>query len=129
MNEQPISRPRNRAATVGLVIALIFFIQCVAFPAILVTFMSSWGIRFVNTNPTHPLAGLGETVVELSILTFPLDMIAGSVAIALGTFGLCVARKPERPGARKSILGIVLGILVLLLPFLTFWQWATAFRQ
>ena len=71
--------PRNRAAQASCVISLIFLIQCVAFLAIICFYMSSWCIRLVTTNPPHPLAGLGEAVVELSILFFPLDLIAGAL--------------------------------------------------
>jgi hypothetical protein len=121
---------RNRSAQASLVIALVFLTQCVAFVAIIATGMSSWGVRLAATNPDHPFVNLAGLVVELSILFLLLDLIVGTLAILLGIRGLVVARRqPGNLGRDRSIAGLVLAALVLLLPFLTVLLWASAFRQ
>ncbi len=122
--------PRNRAAQASLVISLIFLIQCVVFLAVILIAETPWAIRFVTANPTHPLAAVADAVVELGILAFPPDLIAGAVAILLGIIGLRAARRlPGSLGKTKSIIGIVAGTLVLILPFVNFLSWASGFRQ
>jgi hypothetical protein len=113
-----------------LVIALVFLAQCIAFVAIIAIGMSPWGVRLAATNPNHPFVALAGMVVELSLLFFPLDLIAGLLVLILGRRGLAVARRlPGNFGKARSIAALVLAPLVFLLPFLTFLLWASAFRQ
>ncbi len=134
MNEESSSArippPRNGAATASLVISFLFLVQCIAFLATIVVGLSSWGIRTMQGNPDHPLAVLSDAAVELNILFFPLDLIAGAVAIMLGIRGILVARRlAGNLGRSVSMIGIGFGLLVLILPFVTFFCWASAFRQ
>ena len=123
-------RPRNMAARISVVIGLLFLTQCLVLMATILFGLSSWGSRWIEAHPDHPLAGIADLAVELNLLCFPLDLIAGAVAVVLGLRGLFVARR--RAGGfrgRESLIGIGLGVLVLLLPFVTFFCWAGAFRQ
>jgi len=119
--------PRNRPAQSSLVISLIFFIP----GAVLVAFsaffsLSSWGIRL--SNPNHPwepiisfLTGSLGLFAEQDILWFPISFIGGLIAILRGVQGRRAARGlPGNTGQTKSMIGIVLGLLVLLLPFVYF---------
>lgn len=127
---EPIVRSRNRAAQAALVIAALFLTQCVVFVAIIVFFTSPGGIQFVTKDPTNPWASLGEVVVELSILFFPLDLLAGALTIVLGIVGLRRAgRLPGRLGKRRSTFGILAGATLLVWPFVTFLWWARGWRQ
>jgi hypothetical protein len=128
----PPSSPtaRNRPAQASLVIALIFLIQCVAFLVINLIARSPGGTRFIKTNPNHPLVGLVEAVVELSLVFVPLDLLAGALAIVFGTFGLRASRRlPGECGRSKSMTGIVMGVLLLVLPFVVIFSWASGWRQ
>ena len=122
--------PRNTAARASVVIALVFLSQCLVLLATILFGLSSWGSRWVEAHPDHPLAGFADLAVELSLLCFPLDLIAGAAAVILGLRGFVVARRrTEGFGRRESLIGIGLGALVLLLPVVTVFCWARAFRQ
>jgi hypothetical protein len=124
----PPSSPtaRNRPAQASLVIALIFLIQCVAFLAIILIARSPAGTRFIQLNPNHPFVGLVEAVVELSLVFVPLDLLAGALVILFGAFGLRAARRlPGECGRSMSMTGIIMGVLLLVLPFMVIFSWAS----
>jgi hypothetical protein len=120
--------PCNKPAQSSLVISLIFFIPSVVYLAFFAFFaLSSWGIR-LSENPNRPweplisfLGGILGVLAELDILWFPISFIAGLIAIFRGAQGRRAARGlPGNIGQTKSMIGIVLGLLVLLLPFVYF---------
>jgi hypothetical protein len=132
LETSPPSSPTasNRPAQASLVIATIFVIQSVAFLAIILIARSPAGTRLIQRNPNHPLVFLVEFVVELSILFVPLDLLAGVLAILFGAFGLRAARRlPGECGRSKSTTGIVMGVLLLVLPFVVIFSWASGWRQ
>lgn len=121
---------RNRSARASLVIALIFLIQCLAFLVIILIARSPAGTRFIQLNPDHPFVGLVEAVVELSLLFVPLDLLAGVLAILFGAFGFRAARRlPGQCGSSRSMTGIVMGVLLLVLPFVVIFSWASGWKQ
>jgi hypothetical protein len=129
MTEESVP-PRNRAARASLVLSLVFFVQCATMLAVIAVAMSSWGTQFIQAHPDHLLANLAEGVPELNLLFFPLDLIAGLAAVFMGLRGLRASRTlPNCLGRNQAIAGIVLGLLVIILPFAIFLCWASAFRQ
>ena len=126
----PGTTPRNRSSQVCLGIALVFLIQCVAFLSIILLSQSAWGTEFIKANPGHAFVGVAEGVVELTILFVPLDLLAGLLAIHFGASGLRDSRRlPGGPGKTMSKVGIAMGILLLVLPFVVLLSWASGFRQ
>jgi hypothetical protein len=116
-------RPCNKPAQSSLVISLISFIPgvfVVAFSAFLS--FSSWGIRSSNPNhPWEPIISFLGGFLMLGILWFPISFIGGLIAILRGAQGRRAAcGLPGNIGQTKSMIGIVLGLLVLLLPFVYF---------
>ena len=119
--------PCNKPAQSSLVISLIFFIPGVVYLAFFAFFaLSSWGIR-LSENPNRPweplisfLGGFLGVLAELDILWFPISFIAGLIAIFRGAQGRRERVVFQATLGRRMMIGIVLGLLVLLLPFVYF---------
>jgi hypothetical protein len=102
-----------------LVIALLFFVPSLILLAFTALLLLPPVALFVEGNVNHSVVVFAGIMIELSVLFLFLDLGTGPLAIFLGVCGLRAAgRLPGSIGRRQSMIGIVLGLLVLLWPSL-----------